>query len=68
DITHDFDTILTGEEVDSAKPDPEIYLTLMRKFDVKPNETLIFEDSEPGLEAARASDACYIKVNTHFFC
>jgi HAD superfamily hydrolase (TIGR01509 family) len=33
---------------------------------VKPEEALIFEDSEIGLEAAKASGAAYIKVELPF--
>ncbi len=34
----------------------------MRREGVTPRETLIFEDSAVGLEAARASGAAYIRV------
>ena len=44
------------------KPDPECYLTAMDYFKVKPEDTIIFEDSESGLKAAEASGAFYYKV------
>lgn len=57
-----FDYILTGTDVKKGKPDPEIYLTAMQRMNVAPSETLIFEDSPVGLEAANHSGAHYIKV------
>lgn len=62
-----FDLILAGEQVTEGKPNPEIYLTTMRKLDVMPQETLVFEDSEVGLQAAEASGANYFKITTHSF-
>lgn len=52
-----FDLILTGEDVIKKKPDPEGFLKAMEHFSVKPEDTLIFEDSEIGLEAAEKSRA-----------
>ena len=62
-----FDLIIAGDAVKEGKPSPEIYLTSMRLLDVKPEETLIFEDSEVGLQAAEKSGANYIKVTKDFF-
>ena len=60
-----FDLILTNAEVTKPKPDPEGFLTAMAHFGVTPAETVIFEDSETGLAAARASGAAVFKVE-HF--
>lgn len=57
-----FDLILTSEDVEKSKPDPEGYLKAMEHFGVTPAETMIFEDSGPGLAAARASGAAVFKV------
>ena len=61
--TEDFDLILAGEDVKEGKPSPEIYNTVMKRLGVLPSETLIFEDSAVGLQAAQAAEAHYIKVN-----
>ena len=50
-----FDLILTQEDVVNNKPDPEGYLKAMAHFGVDAAHTMIFEDSAPGLAAARAS-------------
>ena len=57
-----FDLILTSEDVTKSKPDPEGYRKAMAHFGVTPQETMIFEDSGPGLAAALASGAAVFKV------
>ncbi len=56
------DGILTGEDIAQSKPAPDCFLEAMRRESCTPAETLIFEDSEIGLEAARRSGAPYIRV------
>lgn len=62
-----FDLILAGVNVTKGKPDPEIYNLAMQRLGVKPEEVLIFEDSEVGFQAAEASGAKYIKVTEDCF-
>ncbi len=62
-----FDLIVAGDSVKVGKPNPEIYRTTMSLLDVTPEETLILEDSEVGLQAAEACGANYIKVTESFF-
>lgn len=57
------DGILSGADVAHSKPAPDCFLEAMRREGCTPRETLIFEDSEIGLEAARRSGAGYFKVN-----
>lgn len=57
-----FHLILGNTDVDKPKPDPEIYFQAMNRLRVKPEECLIFEDSERGLEAARQTGARYFQV------
>lgn len=56
------DGILSGADVARSKPAPDCFLEVMRREGVSPRETLIFEDSEIGLEAAHRSGAGYFKV------
>lgn len=49
--------MLSNEDVGQPKPDPEIYRTAMARLGVQPSETLILEDNEHGISAARASGA-----------
>ena len=56
------DGILSGADVARSKPAPDCFLEAMRREGCTPRETLIFEDSEIGLEAARRSGASYFVV------
>ncbi len=57
-----FDGVFTGADVMDSKPSPECFLKAMAAEGCTPEQTLIFEDSVVGLEAARASGAQFIKV------
>ncbi len=48
-----FDSITAGNECERAKPYPDIYLKIAEKLGVKPEESVAFEDSEAGVEAAK---------------
>lgn len=58
-----FNVIITGEHVERGKPDPECYLKAMEKLGLKPENCIIFEDSDVGLEAAKNARADVIKVS-----
>ena len=62
-----FDMIIAGDAVKKGKPDPEIYLTSMSMLQVSPSETLIFEDTEVGLQAAEQSGANVIKITESYY-
>lgn len=51
------DLVLSNEDVIRSKPDPEIYLAAMKGLSVTPEETLIIEDNDHGVRAARSSGA-----------
>ncbi len=54
--------ILSNEDITLAKPNPEIYLTAMKKMGLKPAECLILEDNAHGIEAAKASGSFVMEV------
>lgn len=56
------DFFLSNEDIKSAKPDPEIYLTAMDKLKLDPSQCLIVEDNPKGLEAAYKSGAHVLEV------
>ena len=62
DIGGGLDGILSGADVEHAKPAPDCFLEAMRREGCTPRETLIFEDSPIGIEAARRSGASYFVV------
>ena len=51
------DYALSNEDVSNPKPNPEIYKTMMSLLSSSPETTIIFEDSEIGQAAAKASFA-----------
>lgn len=61
-IESGIDGILTSDDVARSKPAPDAFWKAMQIEGVTPAETLIFEDSEIGLQAAAASGAAYFKV------
>lgn len=56
------DGIISGDDVQHPKPSPECFLRAMEIEGATPAETIIFEDSQVGLEAARRSGAQYVAV------
>ena len=54
-----FDYVLCGDEVTKRKPDPEIYLSVLKRMDTDARNALVLEDSVVGVEAAyRAGIDC----------
>ena len=54
-----FDYVLCGDEVINRKPDPEIYLNVLKKMNTDARNALVLEDSVVGVEAAyRAGIDC----------
>jgi HAD superfamily hydrolase (TIGR01509 family) len=48
-----FKTVLTGQDVQQGKPNPEIFLKSAREMRVEAADCLVFEDGLHGIEAAR---------------
>lgn len=54
-----FEYVLCGDEVTNRKPDPEIYLSVLKRMDTDARNALVLEDSVVGVEAAyRAGIDC----------
>lgn len=64
DLQKYLDFTLSNQDVVKSKPDPEIYTTAIKKFNLKPEECLIVEDNPNGVKAALASGANLLKVET----
>jgi HAD superfamily hydrolase (TIGR01509 family) len=50
-----FDAVAGGDEVERGKPAPDVFLLAARRMGIPPAECLAFEDSDPGVHAARAA-------------
>lgn len=52
DLTKYFDDSICGDEVNKGKPNPEVFLKSCQKLNVLPQEAIVLEDSEAGIQAA----------------
>lgn len=52
---HLFDAILTSEDFEQSKPNPDCYLKAAQKLGVEPDECAVFEDSVNGLRSGMAA-------------
>jgi len=53
EITNLFESIIDGTKVSKAKPDPEVFLKAAQELDLNPEECIVFEDAQAGIEAAK---------------
>ena len=61
-----FDHVVGGDMVTRKKPDPEIFLHTRGLLGVASSECVVFEDSEPGIIAAKAAGMFGIAVPNGF--
>ncbi|MFV1984979.1 MAG: HAD family hydrolase [Thiohalomonadales bacterium] len=54
-IANKFSYIVSAEDVEKHKPNPECYIKICELLKVSPNQTLVIEDSNNGATAAKAS-------------
>lgn len=57
-----FEWILCKEDAPRVKPDPDLYLLLMQRLRVSPDNSVAFEDSPNGITAARAAGVFCVGV------
>ncbi|QHI68755.1 beta-phosphoglucomutase [Tichowtungia aerotolerans] len=50
-----FDAVITGNDIENPKPDPEIFLKGAAAVNMHPFHCLVFEDAESGVDAAHAA-------------
>ena len=50
-----FQVIISGTDVKRGKPYPDIYLAAVEKLNLKPEECISFEDTQYGVESAKAA-------------
>ncbi|MCE1254624.1 MAG: HAD family phosphatase [Anaerolineae bacterium] len=61
-----FDTIVSGEDVARGKPDPEIFLKAAQRLNVEPQNCLVFEDSQPGLQGVYNAGMKAVAISTSY--
>ncbi len=61
-LTHAFETIVTSDDVEHAKPAPDLYLLACERLGVAPADALALEDTSSGIAAAKAAGLTCIAV------
>ena len=57
-----FDTLVDGNQVTKAKPDPEVFLIAAAHLGVNPENCVVFEDALAGIEAANEAGMTSIGI------
>jgi len=66
EFTQIFDSMIFGDEVEKAKPSPEIYEQCLQKNNVENNLVIAIEDSENGVKSANDAGLECIKLENDF--
>lgn len=57
-----FDVVVSIDDVEKGKPEPDIFLLASQRLGVAPQDCIVYEDSDGGLEAARRAGMRSIDV------
>jgi len=57
-----FDAIVDGNDVSNAKPDPEVFLQAAQKLGISNENSIVFEDSVAGIQAANIASMTSIGI------
>ena len=61
-----FDVVITDEDFENSKPNPEIFITASEKLNVDAKDCVVVEDSVNGIEAAKNAGMKRIALLTKF--
>lgn len=59
-----FDAILTSEDFERSKPDPDCYIKAAQRLETENDECIVFEDSFNGLKSGRAAGMTVVGLAT----
>ena len=65
-MSHFFDIVITANDIEKPKPDPETFLKCADLMGVNPKECVVFEDGILGMQAAESVGMLVIDVNDYF--
>jgi beta-phosphoglucomutase-like phosphatase (HAD superfamily) len=57
-----FETLVCAGDYQKSKPDPEPFLVAAQRLGVAPEQCLVFEDSDLGIQAATAGGMASVKI------
>ncbi len=61
-----FDTLVSADDVERHKPQPDIFLEAARRLGVAPRHCRVYEDTDPGIESARRAGMDPVDVRTFY--
>ncbi|WP_136668581.1 beta-phosphoglucomutase [Flavobacterium sp. H122] len=61
-LLHFFDTVVDGNDVTNAKPDPEVFVRAAKLLDIENHNAIVFEDSVAGIQAANVAGMLSIGI------
>ena len=62
ELLNKFETLVCAEDYKQSKPNPEPFLIAAKRLGVKPEDCLVFEDTEMGINAATAAGMSSVKI------
>lgn len=63
-LTRKFDTIVTADDVERTKPDPEPYLAALKKLSIPAGQAVVIENATLGIESAKTAGLRVIAVTS----
>jgi beta-phosphoglucomutase family hydrolase len=63
-IAQYFDAMITADDTQIGKPDPEVFLNAAKKLGVAPDSCIVMEDARNGAEAAKRGGMLCIAITT----
>jgi len=61
-----FDAIVTAEDTERHKPEPDVFLEAARRLGVAPERCQVYEDSDFGVEAARRAGMQWVDIREFY--
>jgi len=65
ELDQKFTAVVTGDDVEAGKPDPEVYRLAARRMNLPPEKLLALEDAPCGVQAAKSAGMRCIGVSTN---
>lgn len=66
DLENVFDVVVTFEDYEKRKPDPDSYIITSNKLKIKPEDCVVIEDSQIGLESAKSAGMKCIAIPNEY--
>lgn len=60
------DQVSCGLDITKSKPDPQVFLIAAQKLKMNPSDCLVVEDSDSGIQAAKAGGMCALAVGSAY--